>query len=527
MKKIIILSVLLLISFTNIYAEFQEIGNYVVNGVHEVVANGNIMYAAIFGRTLYTFNISNPAEPELICENCSATHLRGIKYQNGYIYGANGGTFALINVFNPESTYVDTTINLRGSHGVCIDQNYIYVANESNGISILDINDLSLIGVNENTQDSKNLFRRGDFLYVADLSSMKIFNVEDPTNPIYVNEFRTNGFILNVYVDENNVAYVSDTQNGLYILNVNDPENIEEINYIDIFCSDIVYYNGIIFTSSRDRVNVIDINDPENPEIIDYCEVPAEGYINRNHDKLFIGSFNSGIRIIDASDYIEEVEDSVIVDSSYIHKFSNVDTSNVSKPKPEYNPEIVFNPNEINFNLVYINSQEVREISIFNIGVDTLFIDSIYIENNVDIFNILIPNYIIPPNDFEIMYIIFEPNNVEEYFDNLIIDSNDPVHPLYRIFLQGIGIDRRNDCDDTAFNEKISSNDINVYPNPFNKSFTIQSDKPTEINLYDISGRKILQKYINGYCVFNEYLPAGSYYLVNDKKEMLILNKVK
>lgn len=95
-----------------------------------------------------------------------------------------------------------------------------------------------------------------------------------------------------------------------------------------------------------------------------------------------------------------------------------------------------------NFGHRVLNSPIERDFPLFNIGNEDLIIESIELTggNNRFVIGRLPDNMRIIPGRSLIVPIIFNPVIYENYYDTLIVISNDPNEPEMRIILSGLGI---------------------------------------------------------------------------------------
>jgi len=129
----------------------------------------------------------------------------------------------------------------------------------------------------------------GNYAYVADHDNgLVIVNIEDPANPTFVGSYDTDGYAHGVTIS-GNYAYVADRDNGLKIINIEDPTNPTLAGNYDTdgyaygvtisgnyaYVAD--YYNGLF---------IINIEDPANPTFAGIYD--TDGYA---HDVTISGNY--------------------------------------------------------------------------------------------------------------------------------------------------------------------------------------------------------------------------------------------
>ena len=116
--------------------------------------------------------------------------------------------------------------------------NYGYVADNSNGLVVLNISDVDNITKVKEVDTSRNakglwIDKVNNYAYIAsDSGGMDIFDITDPTNPSSIATYPTSSVAMNVVVD-GNYAYIADDASGLVVVDVSDPSNPTEKSQIN------------------------------------------------------------------------------------------------------------------------------------------------------------------------------------------------------------------------------------------------------------------------------------------------------
>ncbi|MFC1734998.1 LVIVD repeat-containing protein [Candidatus Hydrogenedentota bacterium] len=123
----------------------------------------------------------------------------------------------------------------------------------------------------------------------------------------YVHECNTEG----VYI-ANNLCYVAWNRDGLHILDISDPENIEELSWLDMpnpknLAEDIWVTGTDVYIAEGTGLAIVDAADPRNPKIHKYIMADPVNMANwiegvrRVGDYLYVAA-HSKLRIFDVSD---------------------------------------------------------------------------------------------------------------------------------------------------------------------------------------------------------------------------------
>ncbi|NQT35235.1 T9SS type A sorting domain-containing protein [bacterium] len=154
------------------------------------------------------------------------------------------------------------------------------------------------------------------------------FNVASPSNPFLICHNDTTHRPRSVSVSGNLACVVNDdirnrgANLGMYIIDVSNPNNIEERGFLYTFndgygSPDDVYSVGnyaYLTTHSQDFdnpfcLNIIDISDPDNPERIGFCPTPGKAEaVWVAYDYAYIADAYAGLRVIDISNPEEPEE---------------------------------------------------------------------------------------------------------------------------------------------------------------------------------------------------------------------------
>ncbi|MBN2444626.1 MAG: hypothetical protein JXJ04_24935 [Spirochaetales bacterium] len=122
------------------------------------------------------------------------------------------------------------------------------------------------------------LYVDGDYVYVADQSNgMRIFDVSDPADPTEVGTFATVSLARDVYV-EGNFAFVADGLGGLHIVNITNksiPTAVGSYTTVDYAFEPIVVGSYIFLADDDNGLLSIDFSTPATPTLADSINVTS------------------------------------------------------------------------------------------------------------------------------------------------------------------------------------------------------------------------------------------------------------
>ncbi|WP_417375975.1 Calx-beta domain-containing protein [Gimesia maris] len=143
--------------------------------------------------------------------------------------------------------------------------------------------------------------------YISDGNSgLRVLDVSDPDNISELGAFDTSGVALDVQV-VGNIAYVADSSEGLRILDISDPANISELGAYAILTDarSVQIIGGTAYiTDGPEGLRVLDISDPANISLNGSFNTPGYAYGMQVVGTLayIADGNNSGLRVLDISD---------------------------------------------------------------------------------------------------------------------------------------------------------------------------------------------------------------------------------
>jgi len=215
-----------------------------------------------------------------------------------------------------------------------------HASNRRNGITVLDISEPAhpkrLSHYAEGlTGGVHNTWIVGDLVYAVHYGTraLHIIDISDPVSPAEVGRWQlpnSDRFLHDVMVQDG-LAYLSYWNDGVVILDVGngmkggtptEPEFVSKLAYRYRLGSEAfgnthhaIRYGNYVFTGDeifgcaectngpRGYIHAIDVSDIENPREVAFYRVPEAGAHNiwAEDDKLFIGYYQAGLRVLDVS----------------------------------------------------------------------------------------------------------------------------------------------------------------------------------------------------------------------------------
>lgn len=215
----------------------------------DVAVAGGVVYVSTSASTkskpdVHVFDITNPSNPlKLSEEDVDAYAVVSIAPAGQYLYGASTGVIPDLKIVDVTSS---TDISFVADYNV-----WTWV----NALSIFQQNSNVYLGVEKTSYN-------GEFFSI---------DVTNPLNPSERDVFEVNGNTNDIYVS-NNIAYIATSRDDkeLLLLDVADPDNIQELGFLDISGTND---GGSVFVVSPDMVflgvgNSLYIVNASNPESI-------------------------------------------------------------------------------------------------------------------------------------------------------------------------------------------------------------------------------------------------------------------
>ena len=311
--------------------EISEMAN--VGLFRDVFISGEYAFISNEYSGLKIINVSNPINPKFVYNIDSSVVIGDETYSNEvrnvfvveknlfFTTGAGVFIYDISDITNPIKIWEPSPYD--GADGIFIEGNLLYLTAGSY-IKIYDISSIDspiLLGTFDNgdTHNVWNIAVEDNIAYITDYNyGLGILNVSDPTNITKFKTFSRNwANCLNLHV-KNNIVYLADESDGMEIINVTDPANPELITRIcdDKIVYDVTVKNEIAYLACEsDGVHVYNISNFKSPEKLGYLN---DGGFVRNifvdNNLIYLSDVTQGLEIISGdldqdglSDYYEGI----------------------------------------------------------------------------------------------------------------------------------------------------------------------------------------------------------------------------
>jgi len=235
------------------------------------------VYVAYGTAGLRIIDVTNPSNVTLLGTANLGGESRGVVVSGNYAYvAAMDSGVHVVDVTNPTSPVKLSTINTSRARGIAINGNYVYVATRDSGLVVMDINipanptwltnvsglDIenvattgTVVGISlwssiwfyditnpENpivkgstptlTNGNEGFSIAGNYAYVPDGDSLKIYNISDLMSPTFVSKIRTGGYGY-LSANDGDYCYVASEGTGVRAINISNPSVPFEAGFYD------------------------------------------------------------------------------------------------------------------------------------------------------------------------------------------------------------------------------------------------------------------------------------------------------
>jgi len=298
-------------------------------------------YAYVYSEQagLNIYNISNPYTSSLegtfcLSENWQTSNLISIRNGSAYIISAD--SLFIVDITNPEYPELLFTHSVTdGFHAVTINDDLLYMV-YNDYIHIYDISNPEYL------QDISSYSENADFkgvLLVADnkmsvssgLNGIKILDVSDPFNLQPISTFQTQSWVsdIDIYGDR---LYISEADYGVEVVDISSPDFPILVETISLHESSIIYNsyinheNGLLFITDYNwnEINIYNIADDENAEFLNkYSWNNITLNIAFKEGFVYTANWYNGFNILDFENLSIDDSDTAIASYSEIHNYPN------------------------------------------------------------------------------------------------------------------------------------------------------------------------------------------------------------
>jgi len=264
-----------------------EVGFVTTSYAEDVYVSGDYAYLADGWDGLRVINVSSRASPWIEGTHNPSGYVRGIKVGGPYAYLAAGSDGLLVlDISNPASPSLEGSYTPANADfwDVAISGNYAYVADypywdgnqyAGGGLRVISIANPASpyqVAFYDTSGWPEGIFVYGSHAYLADWSSLLIFDVGLPASPTEVGAYYPDHFTHDVFV-AGDYAYLPDEGSGLKVLDVSTPSNPTLIGSADApgdargaFIATDAYYGDLAYVADLGGgLQILDVSYPQYP----------------------------------------------------------------------------------------------------------------------------------------------------------------------------------------------------------------------------------------------------------------------
>jgi hypothetical protein len=145
---------------------------------------------------------------------------------------------------------------------------------------------------------------RGSHAYVAAFSNVRIYDVSNPSSPIFQGTIPANASARGITI-EGNLGYISDSLAGITIVDVSNPPSAPMVGSEDTpgVANRVIVADGLAYIADGPQgLQIIDVTNPSSPELVGSCDTPGDARdLAVLGTTVFIEDGGQHVQVIDAS----------------------------------------------------------------------------------------------------------------------------------------------------------------------------------------------------------------------------------
>lgn len=153
-----------------------------------------------------------------------------------------------------------------------------------------------------------------DNLYVVDNSNLKVFNITDPKDPVFVNNSPIDAFAETIFPFGEHLLI--GTRTGMFVYSIAQPNKPTYVSQYSHFAScdpvvaegDFAYVtlrNGTPCMWGQNQLDILDISNLSNPQLVNSVQMSNPHGLGIGGDILFVTEGNAGFKIFDRTNPAE------------------------------------------------------------------------------------------------------------------------------------------------------------------------------------------------------------------------------
>ncbi|WP_456475646.1 LVIVD repeat-containing protein [Candidatus Pyrohabitans sp.] len=252
--------------------------------------------------------------PRLVGSMRTTGQAEGILVKEGYAFVCDGlDGLKVINVSNPEAPAFVSAFSYRGNLKQIVargDEAYIANFDSTDGLLVLNISsieNITLIGKFDppGYEHVRDLFVDENYIYLADFTGG--MRIVERRNLSLVATYKSRGVAYSVAVKDG-IAVLADSDAGVDIINITQAEKPVKLSNINTkgYAIKVKLLGNIAFvTTGSHGLYVFDITIPAKPRLLSHYDTPGNAFgFHIDGDMLYLADFNNGLLVLDISDPI-------------------------------------------------------------------------------------------------------------------------------------------------------------------------------------------------------------------------------
>jgi hypothetical protein len=242
-----------------------------------IVVEGNTGYLGEGGhhQGIHTLDLSTPSDPvQLSFYPMPERNLQGMYLSGNYLYVAQDTEgLAILDVTDTLPVEIARITDINKAWDVKVRDNLAYISDEYGGLLIVDVSTPSApvtLGSVALIENSLNLDLDGDYAYICiENTGVQVVDISDPSAPTVINYFDLPFELFEPDDIEvvDGFAYVTDHRIRLYVFDVSDPTNILESGYHNSFSRGraLIVQDDLIYLAEQNCLEIFQFHPPTGP----------------------------------------------------------------------------------------------------------------------------------------------------------------------------------------------------------------------------------------------------------------------
>ncbi len=241
----------------------------------KMIASGQYVYCASYTGGIDIIDIEDKDNPVKV-GNFEILNIKDFCISGDFAYVASRSDIIILDISDGIHP-VQVGRYTYGGDVVAVKGNYLYTVHSYGHLEVIDISNKknpSIVGFYEDIGGDYYYFTRfeiyGDYAFVAERypfegSYIKIFNISNPNNPVFVQSLSTQ---VRNFVISGHYLYLSTMDQGIKVMDLTDPYNpvLTGPGYTSMKTWNIEALGSYIFVQGENsKISILDFSDPLNP----------------------------------------------------------------------------------------------------------------------------------------------------------------------------------------------------------------------------------------------------------------------